>query len=109
MAQPKVLPDLQEKEKNDMRELGRRTGAYLAFCTLAADFSNADKQFFGELVKEELKLILLTKKHLEMSYIDAGRYINEARAPLKDVELLSRLTTIHALGNELARENGIWL
>jgi hypothetical protein len=48
MPQVKELPDLPDKEKNDVRVLGRRTDSYLAFCTLAATFSDADKQYFRE-------------------------------------------------------------
>jgi hypothetical protein len=108
-AQPGSLPGLQEKEKKDMQQLGERTGAYLAFCTLAADFSDADKQFLKELVEQKQKLILLTKNHLEMDNMSVSRYRTRPRAPLRGIELLSRLTTIDALGQEFASKNGLWL
>ena len=84
-------------------------GAYLAFCTLAPDFSVADKEFFVSLVEEKQRLILLTKTHLEMDYIQAGKYTSDCHAPLSDVELLSRLTVIDTLGEEVAKKNRIWL
>ena len=103
-------PDLQQKEKDDMRDLGKRTGSYLAFCTFAADFSDADKEFFREMVREKQKLILLTKTHLEMDYMAAGKFLGRSRgAPLRIVEQLSRLTTIDTLGNEFAMANEIWI
>jgi hypothetical protein len=108
-ANAATLPDLQQKEKDDMRELGKRTGAYLAFCTLAPDFSEADKEFFKELVKGKQKLILLTKKHLEMDYMAASQYARDARAVLKDVDQLSRLTVIDCLGGEFAKSQYIWI
>jgi hypothetical protein len=108
-AQDANCSKLRDKEKNDMRELGKRTGAYLAFCTLAADFSAADKEFLVSLVEEKQKLILLTKTHLEMDYIRAGKYASERHAPLSDVELLSRLTVIDVLGKEVAEKNRLWL
>ncbi len=101
--------DLQDKEKNHMQELGKRTGAYLAFCTLAPDFSDSDKNFFASLVEDKQKLILLTRTHLEMDYIRAMKYTSERHAPLRDVELLSRLTVIDVLGKEVAEKNRIWL
>jgi hypothetical protein len=105
-----TLPDLQQKEKDDTRELGKRTGAYLAFCTLAPDFSDADKEFFKELVKDGQKLIILTKTHLEMDYMAASKYANKGRgAPLKDVELISRLTVMDSLGADFAKSQYIWV
>lgn len=103
------LPDLQQKEKDDTRELGKRTGAHLAFCTLAPDFSEADKEFFKELVRDKQKLILLTKKHLEMDYMAASHYARERGAILKNVEQLSRRTVIDCLGADFARSQNIWL
>lgn len=102
-----ALPDLQQKD--DMRKLGERTGAHLAFCTLASDFSDADKEFFKELVRDKQKLILLTRKHLEMDYIAASQYTREGRAILKDVEQLSRLTVIDCLGADFAKSQHIWI
>jgi len=108
-AQPSILPDLQDKEKNDMRELGARTGAYLAFCTLAPDFSDTDKQFFRGLVEQRQKIIILTRRHLEMSHLDASHYRHSAQTFLRPAELLSRLTTIEALGQEFAQQHQVWL
>lgn len=105
-----TLPDLQQKEKDDTRELGKRTGAYLAFCTLAPDFSDSDKEFFKELVKDGQKLIILTKTHLEMDYMATSKYANKGRgAPLKNVELLSRLTVTDSLGADFAKSQHIWV
>jgi len=103
------IPSLQDKEKNDTRELGKRTGAYLAFCTFAKDFSKTDKEFFCTLVEEKQKLILLTKTHLEMDYIQAGNYASKHGGFLRDTELLSRLTVIDILGKEFADKNHIWI
>jgi hypothetical protein len=105
-----TLPGLQQKEKDDMRELGKRTDAYLAFCTLAPDFSEADRGFFKELINDQQKLILLTKMHLEMDYMAASKYASKGRAaPLRNVELLSRLTIIDCLGADFANSQHIWI
>jgi hypothetical protein len=104
-----TLPDLRQKEKDDTRELGKRTGAYLAFCTLAPDFSGPDKDFFKELVKDKQKVIILTKKHLEMDYIAASHYTREGGAFMRDPEQLSKLTLIDCLGAEFAKSQHIWL
>jgi hypothetical protein len=109
-ATASALPDLEQKERDDMRRLGKLTGAYLAFCTLAPDFSDADKEFFGQLVKDKQRLILLTKTHLEMDHSAASAYENKARgAPLRGMERLSRLTVIDCLGEGFAKEQRIWI
>lgn len=105
----KTSKELKPKEKNDSKLLGRSTGAYLAFSTLSRDFSDADKQFFTELIDGGQKLILLTAKHLGMSTAEISQYHIRNRVMCRDVELLSRLTTIDLLGKPFADKHHIWV
>jgi hypothetical protein len=105
----KTSKELEEKEKNDMKLLGERTGAYLAFSTLSAEFTQDDKAFFASLVAHKQKPILLTRNHLEMSYLEVSKYSHQARALRRDVELLSRLTIVDTLGKAFADEHRLWL
>ena len=101
--------DLKDKEKKDIKEMALATGAYIAFATDAAEFSEADKAYFKELVEAGIKPILLVRKHLEMSYIETGNYRHRAVALRSDVEALYRLTVIDTLGDEFARTHHIYI
>jgi hypothetical protein len=105
----KTSKELEEKEKNDIRALGERTGAYLAISTLSSEFPARDKAFFEELVALKLKPILLTRRHLEMPYMDVGEYRHQGLGIDRDVEVLSRLTIIDVLGKDFADRHKLWL
>lgn len=105
----KTSKELQEKEKNDTKLMGERTGAYLAFSTLSTEFTESDKAFFEELVASKQKPILLTRSHLEMSYLDVTKYHNQGHGLGRDTELLSRLTIIDVLGKAFADKHHLWL
>jgi hypothetical protein len=104
----KTSKGLEEKEKNDIRILGQRTGAYLAFATLSTEFTVGDKLFFEQLVESKQKPILLTRGHLEMPYLEISTYRHQSRGPGRDAEVLSRLTIIDVLGKAFASKHRIW-
>jgi hypothetical protein len=99
---------LQDKERKYTRTRAENW-CIPPFCTFATDFSDADKEFFVGLVVEKQKLILLTKTHLEVDYIQAGKYVSANRGLLRDAELLSRLTVMETLGKDVAEKNHIWI
>lgn len=105
----KTSKELGEKEKNDMKVIGERTGAYLAFATLSPEFTDNDKAFFEELVACKQKPILLTRRHLEMSYLDTSKYLHQGRGLGRHPEILSRLTIIDVLGKPFADKHGLWV
>jgi hypothetical protein len=105
----KTSGELEEKEKNDTKELGARTGAYLAFATLSSEFTKDDKLFFEQLVASGQKLILVTRKHLEMSYLEVSEYGRGKHWIGRDTELLSRLTIREVLGDEFADKHRLWI
>ena len=105
----KTSMELQEKEKRDLRELGGRTGAYLAFATLLDEFTKDDKMFFEGLVASRIRPILLTRKHMEMPYVQVLDYRSGKRWMGGETELLSRLTIREALGDEFADKHRLWV
>jgi hypothetical protein len=98
----KSLKGIEENQKEAIRLLGNKTGAYLAFCTLSDEFSADDKLYFEQLVVAGQRAILLTRKHLEMSYIETSKYRQDANWVGRDVELLSRLTIREVFGGKFA-------
>jgi hypothetical protein len=100
----KSLKEIEENQKTAMRQLGEKTGAYLAFCTLSDAFSSDDKLFFEQLVAAGQKPIFLTRKHLEMPHRKIGRYRHEKRWIGRKVELIARLTIIEVFGDEFAHK-----
>ncbi len=98
----KSLKEIGENQKDAIKQLGEKTGVYLAFCTLSLEFSTDDKLYFEQLVIGGQRPILLTQKHLEMSYMDIGRYRDDTHWMGRDVELLSRLTLREVLGEAFA-------
>jgi hypothetical protein len=101
----KSLTEMEPNQKDAIKRLGEGTGAYLAFCTLSDTFTSDDKAFFEGLVTAGQRPILLTRRHLEMPYIEVGSYRHEKHSLLRDVELISRLTIAEVLGDEIARKN----
>jgi hypothetical protein len=99
----KSLNEIEQTQRNAIKQLGDKTGAYLAFCTLSEAFTPDDQEFFEELVAAGQKPILLTRKHLEMQYLEIGNYHHESHHWIgRDIELISRLTIREVLGNEFA-------
>jgi hypothetical protein len=105
----KTTLDLKDKERRDIKDLGLATGAYIAFAIDAADFSDDDKAYFRELVEAGIKPILLVRKHLEMSYLEAGEYRHKAVAVRSDANALHRLTVVDTLGSQFAKKHHIWV
>lgn len=99
--------ELEEKGKNDILTVGQRTGAYVAISTLSSDFTGSDKRYFEELVERGVKPILLTRRHLEMSYIDVSNYRRQVRGFRRDVDTLARLTASEILGEAFAVKHGL--
>jgi hypothetical protein len=104
----KTSKELEDKEKNDIEQLGARTGAYLAFSKLSREFTEGDKLFFERLVTSGQKPILLTRKHLEMSYLEVSKYGVEKHWGGRHAELASRLTIREVLGDEFADKLRLW-
>jgi hypothetical protein len=102
----KSLKEIGENQKDAIKQLGEKTGAYLAFCTLSDEFTADDKLFFEQLVIGEQRPILLTRKHLEMSHLDIGTYRHDTHWSGRDVELISRLTIREVLGEAFADKHG---
>jgi hypothetical protein len=98
----KSLGEMEEGQRNAIRQLGQQTGAYLAFCTLSDGFNADDKVIFEGLVDAGQKPILLTAKHLEMSYMDIENYKHQKHWIGRDAELISRVTIAEVLGKEVA-------
>jgi hypothetical protein len=105
----KTAKELEEKEKYDINELGARTGAFLAIASLSDEFTKDDKAFFEALITSGKKPILLTRKHLEMSYVEILDYRRTKRWMGRDTELLSRLTIRDVLGSEFADNHKLWI
>jgi hypothetical protein len=101
----KSLKELEANQKEAIKRLGERTGAYLAFCTLSQAFAPDDRKFFEELVSAGLRPILLTRKHLEMPYMEIGNYRRDSHWIGREVELISRLTITETLGEPFAKEH----
>jgi hypothetical protein len=101
----KSLTAMESNQREAIKQLGKKTGAHLAFCTLSDAFSEDDQRFFEELVVAEQKPILLTRKHLEMPYMEIDRYRHDHRWLGRDVELLSRLTIAEVLGTAFAKKH----
>lgn len=102
----KSLKEIGENQKDAIKQLGEKTGAYLAFCTLSDEFTADDKLFFEQLVIGEQRPILLTRKHLEMPHLDIGTYRHDTHWIGRDVELISRLTIREVLGEAFADKHG---
>ena len=102
----KSLKDIDENQRSAIERLGEKTGAYLAFCTLADEFMADDKLFFERLVAAGQRPILLTRKHLEMPYREIGSYRRQSRWLGRKVELISRLTISEVLGEKFAETHG---
>lgn len=98
----KSLSEMEVNQRNAIRQLGEKTGAYLAFCTLSDTFTPDDKLFFEELVAAGQRPILLTRKHLEMPYMEIDNYRHDQRWMGRHVELISRLTITEVLGDAFA-------
>lgn len=98
----KSLKDISENQRSAIERLGEKTGAYLAFCTLSDEFIADDKLFFERLVSAGQRPILLTRKHLEMPYLEIGKYRHQTRWLGRRVELISRLTIREVLGEPFA-------
>ena len=77
----KTALELENDQKKDIDILGTRTTAFIAVSTLADQFSDGDKTFFESLVGARAKLILLTRRHLEMSQPEIGRYRSKGVVP----------------------------
>ena len=101
----KSLSEMGESQKNAIKQLGEKTGAYLAFCTLSNEFSADDKLYFEQLVVGGQRPILLTKKHLEMPYMNIGEYRHSTHWFGRDVELICRLTIGEVLGEGFAKKH----
>jgi hypothetical protein len=98
----KSLKEMEENQRIAIKQLGEKTGAYLSFSTLSDAFTLDDKLFFEQLVVGGQRPILLTRKHLEMPYLEIGKYRHGTRWIGRNVELLSRLTVGEVLGKEFA-------
>jgi hypothetical protein len=105
----KSLSELKQNQRDAVKRLGEKTGAYLAFCTLSEVFTPDDKLFFEQLLVARQKLILLTRKHLEMPYLEISKYRHESRWIGRKVELISRLTIREVLGDEVADKHRLHL
>jgi hypothetical protein len=77
--------------------------------TLSNEFTSGDKTFFEELVASGKRPILLTRKHMEMSYLETLEYGRAKQWGGRDADLLSRLTIRKMLGKEFAYGHGLWV
>jgi hypothetical protein len=102
---------LKPEERAKLRTFAEKTGSYLCFCTLAEDFDETDKAYFRELAEAGLKIIFLTRFHLEMDHFAASRYRhdNHAGRGHSMPEWLMRVTIIRTLGVDFARTRKIWI
>jgi len=102
---------LKEEERVKLRSFGERTGAYLCFCTLADDFEESDKEFFKELYRDGIKIIMLPRFFLEMDSFEFAnvRSKNNPGRNKSEPDWLMRLTIIRTLGRTFANEYHIWL
>jgi hypothetical protein len=102
---------LSDDERRKLKLFGKKTGAYICFCTLSDDFSDADKDYFRELFEDDVKIILLAKRLLEMNDFDLSKY-KLAHNPGRSKTIpdwLMRLSIINFLGAEFATKHYIWL
>ena len=99
------------EERTKLKKFGEKTGSYLCFCTLAADFSDDDKEFFQELIDRKIRVILLDRFFLEMEYFDLIKFKNEHHTGRSrtTADWIMRLTIIRTLGKEFADKHRIWL
>ena len=101
----KTAKGLDEKQKRDIKALGVKTGAFLAFSTLSSGFTVDDKKFFEELVTAELHPILLSRNHLEMPSMEVSHYRTSARGLGHGADVLSRQTITEILGRDFAERH----
>jgi hypothetical protein len=107
----KSSEELSEEERRKATLLATKTGAYLCFCTLRDDFSDADKAFFRQLVESKAKIILLAKEFLEMDYFGWMTFRNKHGRgwPSTEADWLWQITIPTFLGADFAQKNEIWL
>ena len=102
---------LTEDERRKLKLFGQTTDAYICFCTMADDFSEADKTFFRELVDSKINVIMLTRFYLDMDYFTHTEYSHQhdrGRSRSK-ADWLMRVTVLRTLGDEFARKHNIWV
>jgi hypothetical protein len=109
-GEAKTGATLDNDERTKLRSFGLQTKSYICFCTLLDDFSDEDKEYFKQLHRDGVKIIMLPGKLLlgdreaisEFHSKNRGRSDNEA-------EWLRRQTIVDTLGEEFAREQYIWV
>jgi hypothetical protein len=109
-GEAKTGATLDNDEREKLRTFGLQTNSYICFCTLLSDFSNEDKEYFRQLHRDGVKIILLPGKMLlsdhdaisEFHSKNPGRSDNQA-------DWLRRQTIIDTLGEDFAREQDIWI
>ncbi|MFZ0913581.1 MAG: hypothetical protein WAN09_09850 [Candidatus Korobacteraceae bacterium] len=101
---------LSEDERNKLKVFGQRSGSYLCFCTLAADFGDDDKKYFMELYEGDIKIIMLPSFFLEMDDGALSQFKHDNRQAFGSTSLdwLMRVTIIRTLGKEFADKHHIW-
>ena len=109
-GEAKTGASLDDDERAKLRTFGLQTKSYICFCTLLDDFSDEDKEYFKELHRQGVKLIMLPGKLLlgdheaisEFHSKNRGRSDNEA-------DWLRRQTIVDTLGQDFAREQHLWV
>jgi hypothetical protein len=100
-AEVKTGNDFGPEDVLKLKTVALRTGAYLAFSTLAPGFTDAEIALFNTLRSHGCKLILLRRSHLELDGFRMYDYINMCCASrYSPLEGLSRQTTRRTLDQE---------
>jgi hypothetical protein len=109
-GEAKTGATLAEDERAKLKAFGLKTGAYICFCTLAEDFSAEDKEYFKQLHRDGIKIIMLPGKLLGLDYDGVSEFHSRNRGrSASEADWLRRQTIVDTLGEEFAREQGIWV
>jgi hypothetical protein len=102
---------LDADERAKLRTFGEKTGSYICFCTLSEEFSEEDKDYFRELYEADVKIVLLTKRLLEMDDFTLSKYKSDNHPGRSKTipDWLMRLTVINNLGDAFAKKHYLWL
>jgi hypothetical protein len=101
---------LTNEERKKLKPFGKRTGAYICFCTLSDDFGSNDKEYFMELYESGIKIVMLTRFFLEMDDHTLSQFETDHPRGFGSTKAdwLMRTTIIRALGAEFAKKHYIW-
>ena len=109
-GEAKTAAALKDDARAKLKAFGLKTKAFICFCTLADDFSAEDKEYFKDLHKAGIRIIMLSRFFLDMDREAVAEYRSHNPGRSATVaDWLSRETIVKTLGEPFAKENYIWV